>query len=161
MEYQSDLKKPEIVEPPKKYRESKFWIRAKRRYNDKHMQLSNSNTEDSYHKVLKKVKALFTPRNVFVYERDYKRDISDSLTRMYVFQCESLYLELWCCFSEFYFVDYHFDNCPFEQEILAFMIKNYLSSQMRNFPLDKGFFQRKIDQENEKFFYYLEVEAAE
>lgn len=162
MEYQSALKTPDIVEPPKKhYRETKYWIRAKRRYNNKSLLMTNSSTEFNYHQLLKEVKTLFAPRGEYLFERDYKTDRNSGLLTMHTLMCESLFLDLWCCFSEYYFVDYHFDNCPFEQEIRQHFSRGMLYTQSRHFPLDKGFFQRKIEQEDEKFFYYLKVETAE
>jgi hypothetical protein len=160
-EYSYTLKQPEPVVPPRKpYRESKYWIRAKRRYNNKHMQITNECTEWEYHRLIKEVKKLFVTRNEYVFERDYKSN-RESLFTMHEFQCESVFLQLWCCFSEFYFVDFDFHNCPFEQEIRQHFSKGMLYTQNRHFPLDPGFFSRTQENQDKSFFYNLKVQNEE
>ena len=157
IEYSAYLKQEEIVDSPptKHYRQNKTWVLAKRRTYNQHMQISNEMTEIEYHKLIKVVKSLFADRNEYVFERDYKFDSTESLVLMHMFECDSLFLELYCCFDEFCYVSYYFDNCPFEDEINEYLNRSFLHAQKKHSPLEKGFFDRLKKAQDKKFFYYL------
>ena len=94
---------------------------AKFRDNNLSQKERNVKVEAAYMYVLMKAKKLFAQCTHPIFERDYRRDNSESAMAMHAYLNNSFYIFLECNFRYDMQVDYAFHNCPYEKDIRAIL----------------------------------------
>lgn len=136
----------------------KRWKLAKKRTWDKKQQLNNITLETNYYAALKKIKQVLSNQQQTVFERDYKEDNLENALAMHAFLSPSFYFYLECDFAYYYQVEYAFNNCKQEAQIMA-ILKTYqldqMGKQVRLQPDFSTFYRNVIAIQDKQYLYVL------
>jgi hypothetical protein len=109
--------KSTIVAIPMQLRMRKRCSIAAIRDNNVSQKERNLKVEMAYMSTLKKVKSLFAQCAHPIFERNYRKDNSESALAMHAYLTNSFYFYLECDFLYNYQVEYALNNCPYVSEI--------------------------------------------
>jgi len=123
---------------------------AKFRDNNISQKERNLKVEVSYTSTLKKAKALFAQCVHPIFERDYRKDNSESALAMHAYLTNSFYFYLECDYHCSYQVEFAFHNCPYKKEI---------RSLLHGFPC--GIHAKEVQLEPDFAMFYLNVLKAQ
>jgi hypothetical protein len=110
-------KSKSISHAPKQQCMPKRWLVAKQKFGNTRRQHDNEALELHFMNKLNSIKQLIKGKAPIVFERDYRKDNSDSALAMHGFMTDSIHLYLFCTFNFEYRIEYAFYNCPHEQAI--------------------------------------------
>lgn len=109
--------KSTLVPIPRHLRMKKRWAIAVNRDNNLSQKNRNLSVEVSYKSILTKAKKLLAQSRHPVFERDYRKDNTESALAMHAYLNNCFYFSLECDFVYNYQLEFAFNNCPFEAEI--------------------------------------------
>lgn len=115
--------KSTLVPIPRHLRMKKRWAIAVNRDNNLSQKNRNLSVEVSYKSILTKAKKLLAQSRHPVFERDYRKDNTQSALTMHAYFTHSFYFTLECDLAYNYQIDFACNRCPFELDIKGIVIR--------------------------------------
>lgn len=90
------------------------------------------------------------------FERDYKQDSTDSCLSMHCFLTPNFYIYLECGLDLIYRIDWAFNNCSYEDEVIKLLQLypiNLRSKQIALQPDHSTYYKRTLDYQGPRYVY--------
>jgi hypothetical protein len=130
---------PSIKQIPPNNRQTKRWHYAQRRDNMLGQKRDNIIVEGQFRSILAEVKKLSANEHTPVFERDYRKDNTESALAMHAYLSSSFYFFLECDILCEYRIAYAFHNCPYELAIRKLLEHYLLASRAKEQMLKPDF----------------------